>query len=130
MKITQKKIFFSIIILLVFGMILTFMIEGNSGPKTPGKYDEFATCIKDKGAVFYGAFWCNHCDDQKKLFGSSAKLIPYVECSTANGRGQMQICKENNIEGYPTWTFTDGSFLSGKLPLATLSEKTSCPLPI
>jgi hypothetical protein len=128
MKLTQKTIFFIVIIVLVLGTIATFIIRG-SGPKTTINYDAFATCLKDKGATFYGAFWCTHCQAEKKLFGSSEKLLPYVECSTPDGGSQTQICKDKNIQGYPTWIFADGSILTGEIPLATLADKTSCPLP-
>ena len=128
MKITQSTIFFIIVIVLVLGAIITFVSRSN-GDKTPGKYDTFAVCLKDKGAVFYGAFWCTHCKAQKKLFGSSEKLLSYVECSTPNARDQTQICKDKEIKGYPTWEFADGSRLSGEISLATLAEKTSCALP-
>ncbi len=130
MKITQKTIFFIVIIVLFVGAVGTFIIRGGgiSKSNTPN-YDTFATCLKDKGAVFYGAFWCPHCQAEKKLFGSSEKLLPYVECSTADGQGQTQICKDKKIEGYPTWVFADGSILTGEVPLATLAEKTSCILP-
>ena len=96
---------------------------------TPGKYDTFAQCLGEKGAVFYGAFWCPHCQNQKKLFGNSAKKLPYVECSTPNGKGQLQVCTDKKIEGYPTWEFADGSREGGEVPLAKLAEKTSCTLP-
>lgn len=95
----------------------------------PGKLDSFAQCLKDKGAVFYGAFWCPHCQNQKALFGSSQKLLPYNECSTPDGQGQLPICKEKNIQGYPTWIFADGSRLSGEVLIKTLAEKTGCLLP-
>jgi hypothetical protein len=36
------------------------------------KYVEFAQCLSDKGAVFYGAFWCTHCKSQKQMFGAPA----------------------------------------------------------
>lgn len=100
-----------------------------AGCGAPGKLDGFAQCLKDKGATFYGAFWCPHCQNQKKLFGSSAKLLPYVECSTPSGQSQTQICKDKNIEGYPTWEFADASRESGELSLTRLAEKTGCTLP-
>lgn len=128
MKITKQTIFFAIIVILVIGMAVTFMIKGTP-PNTSGKYDAFATCLKDKGAVFYGAFWCSHCQAEKKLFGTSEKLLPYVECSTPDAQGQTQICIDKGIKGYPTWIFADGSILNGEIPLATLAEKTSCILP-
>ncbi|MBX4195349.1 hypothetical protein KW796_00050 [Candidatus Parcubacteria bacterium] len=98
-------------------------------PGKPGKLDAFATCIKDSGATFYGAFWCPHCQATKGLFGRSAKLLPYLECSTPDGKSQLPICTEAKIEGYPTWEFKDGSRLTGELSLATIAEKTSCELP-
>lgn len=123
------KIFFSVIIILIAGAVIT-VISSNSSSKEPGKYDAFAICLKDKGAVFYGAFWCSHCKNEKELFGSSQKLLPYVECSTPDGQGQTQICKDKDIKGYPTWIFADGSILNGEVPLATLAEKTGCVLPV
>ena len=96
---------------------------------TPGKLDTFAMCLEDKGSIFYGAFWCPNCQNQKKMFGRSAKLLPYVECSTPNGKGQLSVCTEKNITGYPTWEFADGSREVGEVPLETLAEKTGCELP-
>lgn len=100
-----------------------------AGCGVQGRLDGFAQCLNDRGAVFYGAYWCSHCENQKKLFGSSAKLLPYVECSTPNGQSQLQRCAEKNIEGYPTWEFANGSRESGELSLARLAEKTGCTLP-
>jgi hypothetical protein len=94
----------------------------------PGEYDAFAECLEEKGAVFYGAFWCPNCQNQKKLFGQSERLLPYVECSTPDGRGQTVECQEKGIERYPTWIFADGGKEIGVLPLATLAEKTGCQL--
>ncbi len=95
----------------------------------PGKYDAFAACLKDKGATFYGAFWCPHCHDQKNLFGNSARLLPYVECSTPDGQGELPACNAQNIQEYPTWVFADGSRQTGVMSLEDLSQKTGCSLP-
>jgi thiol-disulfide isomerase/thioredoxin len=120
----------SIFIWSVIGLtILTgifFLISANS---KPGKLDEFAVCLKDKGAMFYGAFWCPHCQNQKAMFGKSAKLLPYTECSTPDGRGQLASCTNKNIKGYPTWEFADGSRESSEVSLQELSDKTNCQLP-
>ena len=129
------KIFLSVVGLLILGTLGTVLLQSNSTPPGPGKYDTFATCLKDKGAIFYGAFWCPHCQAQKKLFGSSAKLLPYVECSTADGNGQTQICKDKKITSYPTWILADGTRVPDDSPdgagvkLETLAAKTSCTLP-
>lgn len=96
--------------------------------RQPEKYDAFARCLKDKGAIFYGTFWCSYCQSQKAMFGKSAKYLPYVECSTPDGRGQLSRCREKNLEGYPTWEFADGSREMGRISLARLAEKTGCLL--
>lgn len=118
-------------VLLIGGVILFivglwFLLSAQSNP---GKYDTFAQCLKDKGAVFYGAFWCPHCQNEKELFGSSERLLPYVECSTPDGQGQLPICQEKKIEGYPTWEFKDGSRQTGEVSLERLAQKTGCSLP-
>lgn len=124
-KKNRTRLIIGLIILAVAGLI-GWKIYDNS---LPGQYDGFAQCLKDKGAVFYGAFWCPHCQDQKKDFGKSAKYLPYVECSTPDGRGQNQACTDKNVEGYPEWIFADGSRESGRLSLDRLAEKTACQLP-
>ena len=98
-------------------------------PSKPGKLDAFAQCINDSGTKYYGAFWCPNCKNQEAMFGLSAKLLPRTECSTPNGKGQLPICQDADIKGYPTWDFPDGSRETGTLPLERLSEKTTCPLP-
>jgi thiol-disulfide isomerase/thioredoxin len=127
---TNVKIFVSVIAILFVGTIATAVIRGGvGGPTGPGKYDTFATCLKDAGATFYGAFWCPHCQATKKMFGSSQKLLPYVECSTPDAKGQTPICTEKGVASYPTWEFADGTRLTGELTFETLAEKTSCVLP-
>lgn len=126
---SQVKIFVSVLAILILGIIATVLLRSSAPPPGPGQYDTFAQCLKDKGAIFYGAFWCPHCKAQKELFGSSVKFLPYQECSLANGSGQNQICNDKKIESYPTWEFADGSRLTGEIPLAQLAEKTACVLP-
>lgn len=126
----RAKIFIGIIVVLVLGVIATAVIRSGSTASTgPGEYDQFATCLADQGAMFYGTFWCKFCGEQKKMFGSSQKLIPYTECSTADGRAQNQVCTEKEIKSYPTWEFADGSRLTGVVSFEQLAEKTSCALP-
>jgi len=111
-------------ILIIVGLV--WLIQT---PTKPGKLDVFASCINDSGAKYYGAFWCPNCKNQEALFGRSARLLPRTECSTPDGKSQLQVCKEAGITGYPTWDFPDGSRETGTLPLERLSEKTNCPLP-
>ncbi len=113
-----------IVIIVLVAAIFGGMIWYSS---QPGKYDEFATCIKDSGTKFFGAFWCSHCQEQKALFGRSARLLPYEECSTPDGQGQLQVCKDNKVESYPTWITKDSTVKTGTLSFAELSTLTNCP---
>ncbi len=128
------KIFVSVIAILILGVIATVLLRNHqSGVVTPGKYDTFAQCLKDDGLKFYGAFWCPHCQAQKKLFGSSVKFLPYIECSTPDATGQTQVCIDQKIQSYPTWELKDGTRLPTEneagVTLETLSAKSGCPLP-
>jgi len=122
-----KFIIFAVLIIIVVGIAGFFLSRNNIG--NGNKLDSFAQCISNSGAKFYGTFWCPHCQNQKKEFGSSKQYLPYIECSSPNGQDQLPVCKEAGIESYPTWVFADGSVLPGELPFNILSEKTSCPLP-
>jgi len=123
----KSKLTLSILLAIIFITALSYFLVSQNNK--PGKLDNFAKCLEEKGAVFYGAFWCSHCKEQKAEFGKSAKYLPYVECSTADSNGQLPVCTNQKIDGYPTWIFADGSRQSGKIPLADLASKTSCELP-
>lgn len=97
--------------------------------KVSTEYNAFAQCLSDKGLKFYGAFWCPHCQAQKREFGGAVKLLPYVECSTPDGKGQTQICKDNDIQSYPTWVYPDGTRTTGESSLSALAQKSGCELP-
>lgn len=114
-----------IIVVVAVVLIIAGMVWYSS---RPGAHDAFASCIQESGAKFFGAFWCPHCQTQKAMFGKSAKLLPYVECSTPNGKAQLEICKDNKVETYPTWHFKDGTVKTGTLSFTELSVLTSCPI--
>ena len=119
---------------LIFWVCILLLVVAGVGASVlvrpgPGQLDSFAQCLTEKGATFYGAFWCPHCQAQKRMFGSSAKLLPYIECSTPDGQGQLQACKDKEVQQYPTWEFEDGERLTGEIPLTQLAEKTGCTLP-
>lgn len=121
-------IYIAIVVLAVGGLLAARHFSDGGGQSRVTKYDSFAQCLGEKGARFYGAYWCPHCAEQKKLFDNSSAL-PYVECSTPNGEAQTQICIDAGITSYPTWQFADGSQLDGVQQLSALAEKTSCALP-
>ena len=131
-KTSKNSIVGIVIIAFVILVVGSFFIPKKGQAPTnqsAGNLDSFAQCLKDKGAIFYGASWCSHCNAQKEEFGDSKKLLPYVECSTPDGKGQVQKCRDAKIDGYPTWVFPDDSRQSGRLPLETLAQKTGCELP-
>ena len=120
--------------LIVVVFIVWIAISG-TGPAAAGELDTFATCLKDTGVKFYGAFWCPHCASQKALFGKSVKLLPYIECSTADTKGQLKVCADARVTNYPTWEFppingaTSTTRLTGEVSLGDLSRMSNCPLP-
>jgi hypothetical protein len=62
--------------------------------------------LRERGALYYGAWWCPACFRQKNLFGQEAgNQLPYVECEkTAADR---QRCDRAGIKAYPTWVVGD-----------------------
>lgn len=126
MKRKQKKqLIWAAVAVGIIAVVSVFTIQDNQ----PGELDDFARCLEDQGAIFYGTFWCPVCKSQKDMFGNSERLLPYVECSTPDQNGQTIACKTENITAYPTWEFPDGSRETGALSLQHLAEKTGCELP-
>jgi len=116
----DKRIIIGIIAILIFAL---FIFKGNAN------YDEFTKCLTDNGAKMYGAFWCSHCQAQKKEFGSSFEYVNYIECSTPDKSSQTPECIAAEIKGYPTWEFLTGERMAGEVSFKVLSEKTGCELP-
>lgn len=119
-----KIILLLILALFVFGIGKAI----SSSQKHARIMQPFAQCLANNGATFYGAFWCPHCQAQKRIFGSAQKSLPYIECSNPD-HSMTEACKAAGIEKYPTWVFSDGSRLTGEIPLEILAEKTACPAP-
>ena len=111
------------IAVLLFATGIIWVVAKGSGP---GPADALAQCLTEKGAKMYGAYWCPHCQEQKKKFAASWKYVTYVECSLPGGRGQTKACDDANIEGYPTWEFGDGKRLGGVRTFNELAEATGC----
>ncbi len=95
---------------------------GNApGPEDPWVRG-LAEHLSKTDAKFYGASWCPHCSEQKHLFGSSVKRIPYVECSPGGQNApSAPVCKEKNITNYPTWII-NGQRYTGIQPLDALAQ--------
>ena len=118
----------AIIGVVVIALLVGIGLYSGESPEVRAELESFNQCLADTGTTFYGAFWCPHCIEQKKLLGN-VNAIPYVECSTPDQRGQLDVCIEAEITSYPTWEFADGSRETGLQPLELLAEKTGCVLP-
>ncbi len=90
-------------------------------------YDNFAKCLTEKGVTMYGADWCSHCQNQKKMFGSSWQYINYVECDPNGNNANPQLCTQKNIQAFPTWII-DGKLYTGEKTIQELSSLAGCPL--
>jgi glutaredoxin len=97
--------------------------------KRGSRLDAFAKCLAAKQTKMYGAYWCPHCVEQKEMFESSFKYVPYVECGVPGSRDEAQVCKDAGIKHFPTWQFAGGERQEGTKSLAELSTKTGCSLP-
>ena len=94
------------------------------------KYDSFAKCLASKNAKMYGLYWCPHCADQKREFGSSFRYVTYIECASADDPHQLTpACKAAGLKLFPSWQFGSDPPREGVLSLEALSEKTGCRLP-
>jgi thiol-disulfide isomerase/thioredoxin len=129
MKISSTHILIGIAVIGIGLIAGSKYLENKASAIPAGKYTEFAQCLSDKGAKFYGAFWCPHCQEQKALFGDAVSKLPYVECSTQDRQNQTQVCIDEEIKSYPTWKFKDAETLAGLASLEKLSEVTTCTLP-
>ncbi len=125
----NKPIVLGALVLLIVGGVIYFTSSAPTAtPTSSTQLDGFTQCLKDSGAIFYGAFWCPHCREQKQMFGSAMDKLPYVECSTPDGNRQTPICQTMKIESYPTWVFPNGATSTGTLSLEALAEKSGCAL--
>jgi uncharacterized membrane protein len=81
------------------------------------------------GAKFYGASWCEHCQQQKKYFGGSANRLPYVECKLGGPSAPLsEQCRQQAISTFPTWVIKDRR-VEGVLPLTELAELSGFKAP-
>ena len=104
-------------------VVIAIFLTGNNK-----NYDEFATCLVDKGYIMAGTEWCSYCNEQKRVFKGSFEnvIIPaggFKDCDR-----EMQWCREQGVAGYPTWITPDGATRSGVQSLPTLARISGCPL--
>jgi len=119
-----KYIIATVISIVLVGIITFIFLSASS---KAGPYDAFAQCLTEKHVVMYGAYWCPHCANQKKMFGSSFRYVIYVECDSKGKGAQPELCLRKGIDGYPTWEI-NGEMISGEVPLVDLARKSGCTL--
>ena len=83
--------------------------------------EKLAKFMTEKGMILYGAYWCPHCQDQKKEFGDAIQYIDYVECDAKGAEANPEECVAQGIEGYPTWIY-QGTKYSGLKSLSELAK--------
>jgi len=117
---------------LAAALSVTLLLGGyaaSAPPTAASSYAEgLAKHLAASGAVFYGAYWCPHCEDQKAAFGSAARYLPYVECDPRGARGNPQLCTAKGIKAFPTWDIA-GRRLEGFVPLDELARLSNYPPP-
>lgn len=114
------------VLALSFTMIV--LLAGCGEPQD-GQYATIAQCLTDKGVKMYGAFWCPHCEDQKKKFGADFRYITYVECDPRGENADREACVEAGVERYPTWIFPGQEPLIGANEPEVLAQKANCEVP-
>ena len=77
---------------------------------------DFARCLNRAGATFYSADWCPHCAAQNRMFGNAVGYLRIVDCTAG--------C--DDVRSFPTWTFANGSRLSGVASFDVLARRTGC----
>ncbi|CAB9515132.1 Vitamin K epoxide reductase family [Seminavis robusta] len=76
----------------------------------------------------YGAYFCDHCYDQKQAFGKEAfSIIPYVECTKDGKDSQLGLCLEKGIRSVPTWQIA-GKLYEGERSIDQLQKLVQAEL--
>lgn len=115
-KSNKKVIIISIVsALLVLAGISIGVSFANSNKAGP--VDDFAKCLKEKGAIMYGASFCQYSHAQKGMFGNSFKYVDYRDFS-----------EDSNVKKTPTWII-NGMYYQNVQTFDRLSALTGCSLP-
>lgn len=111
-----------VVLAVVLVSLVGFRETGEIGDGGDATYQvALAQHLRAKGAVMYGAYWCPHCANQKKLFGSAFEYVNYVECDAQGKDANPALCQRKGIRGYPTWEIR-GKFYEGEFPLEELAR--------
>ena len=117
-----KIIPFVFLVIFIFTLFILILTQRDRSTEM-GNLDSFAECLTSKGYTMYGAYWCPHCQNEKKAFGESFQYINYIECTKEPKR-----CTDARVNGYPTWTGSDGVRLEGEQGVEKLAEISGCDI--
>ena len=111
-----KKILIVSSISVVF--ILIFVGIGFSYINTlkPALLDDFAKCLSEKGAIMYGATFCQYTGAQKGMFGNSIRFID-----------SRDFTEDPNIKITPTWLI-NGKYYENVQTFNRLADLTGCKI--
>lgn len=111
---------------LILSIASLVLLAACGGEPQDGQYAEIAQCLTDKNVKMYGAFWCPHCESQKKIFGDDFRYITYVECDPRGENADREACQEAGVERYPTWVFPGQEPVIGEQDPLELAKKANC----
>ena len=126
----NKVIMYIVLLVAVLGAAIwgLWHLDKQAAPKRDA-YAGLAECLSEKDIIFYGAYWCPACAEQKVMFEGAAKKLPYLECSP-DGRGtQIDECIDAGIDNYPVWEFNGNYRCSGITSPEVLAHIAGCQLP-
>ena len=103
----NKIIAITALIFLVLASLIAYSLL------SPGRYDSFAKCLTEKGAVMYGEDWCRYTNAQKAMFGKSFKYVNY------------QV--KTDLAKRPTWVI-DGKSYETVQSFERLAALTGCAI--
>ncbi|MDX2255314.1 MAG: vitamin K epoxide reductase family protein [Pseudanabaenaceae cyanobacterium bins.39] len=103
------------------GTLGVYAFQGKLAAQSNSFAGRLAQHLTAINAKMYGAYWCSHCAEQKRLFGEAKTAIPYVECDPKGEKSQAALCQAKDIKGYPTWEI-NGKIFAGTRTLEELAN--------
>jgi uncharacterized membrane protein/glutaredoxin len=114
------------VVILLLHLSYSSPVAESQGPEDPAT-QALAEHLSQQGVLFYGAYWCPHCQEQKRLFGPSAHRLPYIECGPGGPSApSAPSCRAAGISTYPTWVI-HGRARAEVLNLQQLANLTGFP---
>ena len=112
--------------LLKIFILIAFTLSLSGCGEQQNDYTKLAQCLAEKGVVMYGSITCSHCTKVKKAFGDAFQYMKYIECSPQADLEGAKKCREDGIEAYPTFKFSDGTEALGEQTPEELALRVGC----